>query len=102
MNTPVGQEVDHRDWNGLNCLEENMRNSTPSQNGANKKPRGMSKYMGVAVSIRKGQPYFCAQININKKLTYLGHFLTEEEAAKAYDAKAKEIHGDFANLNFPN
>lgn len=31
---------------------------------------------------------------------YLGHFETAEQAARAYDEKAKEVHGENAVLNF--
>ena len=31
----------------------------------------------------------------------LGRFKTQDEAAHAYDRKAREIHGTFALLNFP-
>ncbi|MBG9592027.1 AP2 domain-containing protein [Lysinibacillus sphaericus] len=42
-----------------------------------------------------------ARIMKDKKTNYLGYFLNEIEAAKAYDRKAYEIHGDKAILNFP-
>ena len=29
---------------------------------------------------------------------HLGYFISEIEASKAYDIKAKELHGDFATL----
>jgi hypothetical protein len=31
----------------------------------------------------------------------VGHFATAEEAARARDAKAVELNGEFAILNFP-
>ena len=33
---------------------------------------------------------------------YLGYYATAEEAAHAYDAKAKELHGEFCYINFPD
>jgi hypothetical protein len=43
----------------------------------------------------------CASWCAKYHLEYLGSFHAEEEAAKAYDAKAKELKGDKAKLNFP-
>jgi hypothetical protein len=97
MNTPDDQEVDHRDHNGLNCLERNMRNCTSGQNSMNRQTWGRSKYLGVCYY----KDRFRAQIQYNKQKISLGTHKTEEEAAHAYDKAAKELFGEFANLNFP-
>ena len=96
MQSQEGIEVDHIDHNGLNCLEENMRNCMGYQNAMNKSYPGKSKYHGVSF---KGK-FVIAQIQINRKKIHIGCFKNEEVAARAYDAKAKELFGEFANLNF--
>ena len=98
MNTSDGMEVDHRDHNGLNCLEENMRNCTHQNNTLNVKPWGRSKYLGVYWYTR--DKCWRAQIKINGKRYHLGYFKEETDAAKAYDRSAHIHHGEFANLNF--
>ncbi len=32
---------------------------------------------------------------------FIGYFDDEQEAARAYDARAKELYGEFAAVNFP-
>jgi len=40
-------------------------------------------------------------IQIGGKRHSLGGYATPEEAAKVYDAKAREVQGEYAVLNFP-
>jgi hypothetical protein len=99
MKTPKGMEVDHIDHNGLNNQKYNLRNCTKRENVINsRKLHGKSKYIGVSPH-RKS---FMARITTNGHLINIGSFDDEKNAAKAYDLKAKELFGEFANLNFPD
>jgi hypothetical protein len=92
--------VDHKDTNGLNNRRSNLRKSTVSQNRYNMhKYRGnhSSRYKGV--SLVKSTGRWRAYINIAGSRIVIGTFDTEEEAAQAYNAKAREYHGVFARLN---
>lgn len=48
----------------------------------------------------RGGRLFMARIRKNNKTVYLGTYNTAIEAAKAYDYAAKELHKEFALLNF--
>lgn len=99
LEPPAGIQVDHRNGNGLDCTRENMRLATHGQNIHNQKPRaGSSKFKGVS---RCTKNRWMAQITSQREYRYLGLFANEEDAAKAYDVAAKQLHGDFAKLNFP-
>jgi hypothetical protein len=50
----------------------------------------------------KGRQKWRARVKKNGKTRSFGMYDCELEAAKAYDAAALELHGDFANLNFPH
>jgi hypothetical protein len=43
-----------------------------------------------------------AYIRMNGKRQSLGHYEDPESAARAHDAAARELHGEFAYLNFPD
>ena len=106
MNAPKGMCVDHINHDGLDNRRENLRICTYSQNSQNKRRRVDSKsgYKGVhQISEKyKLKKRFMAYLRPKgQKRIRLGHYLTAEEAAKAYDKKAKELFGEFAELNFP-
>lgn len=91
-----GQQVDHKNGDGLDNRKENLRFSSQKQNCQNKK--SSKKYKGVyRVTDRVG---FRSSIYINGKSKYLGYFYNQEDAAKAYDKAAKYYFGEFAKTNY--
>jgi HNH endonuclease/AP2 domain len=104
MNAPARKEVVHLNGDGLDCRRENLRISTRTEANAMrradyKKAEG-SKYRGVyrARATASTKPWYAA-ISIEHKTVHLGRFVTEEAAARAYDAAAIQHLGDAAKLN---
>lgn len=108
LNAPEGVEVDHIDHDGFNNTRSNLRLASKQQNRfhVGKKTRmgsATSKFKGVWQRSGKNlTPKWDAMISLNRKRQYLGRFVNEEDAARAYDAAARKLHGEFANLNFPD
>lgn len=102
MGAGPGEEVDHINGNPLDNRRSNLRMATSAQNKWNTRrfSNNTSGYRGV--SFRKDRGKFRAYINLDNKQRSLGMFHTAEEAARAYDAAAKELFGEFARLNFPD
>lgn len=98
VNAPAGLMVDHKNGNGLDCCRKNMRLATNGQNQSNARmPRNNTTgFLGVGRVLRRWK----AQISINGNKTYLGTYTTAEAAASAYDAKVREIRGEFGRTNF--
>lgn len=92
-------QTDHVNGNGLDNRRENLRKATGSQNGANRKGWGKSNFLGVDWQSDAGK--WRARVKKFGVRRSLGLFATEEAAALAYDEAAREIHGEFARLNFP-
>jgi len=98
MECPKGMEVDHKDGNKLNNKRENLRPATKSQQGQNRGPSKANKLGLRGVwKIRNGK--YTSQIGLMGKKFFLGSFPSAEQAALAYNEKAKELFGEFAKLN---
>ena len=93
-------QVDHRDGDGLNNVDENLRECTNTQNQCNRaaNKNNVSGFKGVRTSVAKRR--FAASITVNRKVIHLGYFNSPEEAAHTYDKAAKEYFGEFAWTNF--
>jgi len=93
-------EIDHINRNKLDNRLCNLRLATRSQNTTNciKHDNCTSKYKGVHWHKRDKKWYARCGTNIDR--CSLGYFDSEEDAARAYDKKAKELYGVRALLNF--
>lgn len=100
--TPTGMHTDHINHNTLDNREGNLRAATASQNGMNRRKLGGCTSIYIGVHWSKRDKCWYAQIYTNGKYNNIGAFRIEEEAARAYDAAAKRLHGEFASLNFKN
>ena len=92
--------VNHRDRNLLNNCRSNLRPVTETLFAATRpKATGFysSQYKGV--SWKRKERNWTATIKVGKSNTNLGTFSSEEAAARAYDATAREAWGDFAFQN---
>lgn len=100
MNTPKELQVDHLNKDKLDNRKLNLRNCTNKENSHNTEgsKKSTSKYKGVSWCNTRGK--WSSQIVHNGINLFIGRFNTEEEAGRAYDAKVKELFGEYAHLNF--
>lgn len=92
--------VDHKDHNGLNNQKSNLRLCTKADNNRNVGKHAdakYSKYKGVSFDKNRGK--WISAVKFQRKTINLGRFDSEDAAAKAYNYKADELFGEFANLN---
>lgn len=92
-----GAFIDHVNRDTLDNRRANLRLATPEQNAHNIAPiRGKrSVFKGVLVNKNR----WCAKIKVNGKTIYLGSYLTQREAAQAYNDAAIKYQGEYAFLN---
>lgn len=96
-----GMRTHHINENRLDNRRSNLTHCTPSEHVYIHMPQGKnptSRFRGVTL-IRKTKRWV-AQIYCKRERFHLGCFGGEEEAARAYDKKARELFGEFARCNF--
>lgn len=93
--------VDHANRNGLDNRRVNLRPATVAQNRRNSGPNHGTSSRFKGVTWHKANGKWQASIKIDRKNHYLGIFASEQEAARTYDAAARQAFGEFAYLNFP-
>lgn len=86
--------LDHINGNRSDNRIANLREATNSQNQANRRPSPGRVFKGVVLCKKSGK--FHAQVACR----YLSCHETAEEAARAYDAAALQLYGEFALTNF--
>ncbi len=99
IDAPTESFVDHINGNGLDNRRCNLRLCTQAENSANQRSTrtGSSKYRGVS-RYRDGKRWV-AQIKRLYKNKHIGLFMSEKQAALAYNRVAEELYGEFARLN---
>lgn len=96
INAQEGEIVDHCNRVRLDNQKHNLRITTMSGNACNRAPTQRKlPYKGVYRNAGKYE----ARIKVNRAPRYLGRFRTAEEAARAYNSAAAELHGEMAFLN---
>jgi hypothetical protein len=94
-----GVTVDHADHQTLNNQRYNLRSCSQSLNMANQviSSANSSGFKGVCWDSNRGR-WHCG-IMVNKRKKNIGRFSSVTDAARAYDAAAVEIFGEFALTN---
>lgn len=100
LNAPTGAHVDHINGDPFDNRRCNLRLCTAGENNRNQRAQrgSTSRFKGVSARL---DGRWMAQICASGNSQYIGIFRDEDEAARAYDTRARELHGEFAAVNFP-
>lgn len=94
---PGGVFADHINHDTLDNRRDNLRLATTAQSIRN--TRAWKNRSSVFKGVRLSRNRWAAVIQANGTVFNLGFFLTQREAAQAYNEAAIQHHGEFACLN---
>lgn len=99
MPTKGKETVDHINGDRLDNRRSNLRVCSQGQNNLNKpaQPHSKQPYKGIEYMPKLNK--YRARVRLNNKRYSLGCFDSPIDAALAYNAKAKELFGEYAYLN---
>ncbi len=86
--------LDHINGDSRDNRIVNLREADFTKNQFNRRTKNKTGFRGVVKSTTCDR--YEAHIRINGKTTYLGRFVSKEEAALAYQAASEKFHGPFA------
>jgi hypothetical protein len=99
MDAKSGEQVDHKNGNGLDNRRENLRIATHAQNMRNQGVRINNSTGFKGVSFLKESGKWRARIHSNGKKIELGSYSTPEAAADAYKKASEQLHGEFSRTH---
>ena len=92
-------DIDHIDLDRSNNAFSNLREATRWQNILNKRRRSDNKSGHKGVSQHTQSGMWRARVSMNGKVVHCSLHKTKEAAAAAYEAAARELHGEFARTD---
>ncbi|MDE3095803.1 MAG: HNH endonuclease [Chloroflexota bacterium] len=95
MDAPSGTQVDHINGDGLDNRRSNLRLCSHAGNNRNRHVKN-APARGV---LRLSSGRWSARIGVDGRNVGLGTYDSKEAAARAYDAAAVRLHGEFGSLN---
>lgn len=87
------ETIDHVNLNPSDNRPENLRGASFSENGCNRNGHSDAKVPVKGIDMHAGK--FRCRIRKNGRQIHLGLFNTIEEARRAYNDAAAEMHGEF-------
>lgn len=93
-------EIDHINGDPSDNRPCNLREATSAENKLNRRRQSNNRSGWKGVHIRHDGKAWCSQIRHKGKVLTLGStFKTKEEAAAAYAAASRKIHGEFGRAD---